>query len=265
MIAALLLWAQASTAQSEQQWTAQLKGRAIPAAVGDRYAEPSAGLALYFLHGDTTAMPYLVYVPRRYDPAKASGVVIFLHGAILARPQYQYSKIEIADEPIFAAATDWDVLVVFPFAKSDYKWSGKSGAYEDVVSILKEVEQHYRTNEKQVYIGGISMGGIATFWYVNHHPELFKGFYTFSAMPALQDEEIKWGNITRERRMFSVHAKDDMVFPCADVERIYKQHRAEAPGWYFGTVESGGHRFIYSGKGPRYVQTELELFLTDRR
>jgi poly(3-hydroxybutyrate) depolymerase len=260
-VLALLCGPVVSRGQSEEQWTKLMQSRAVHPSANGYYEGAKTGPALYFLQGGNEAMPYIVRVPRGYDSSKAYPVVVFLHGAILAVGEYQYGKKEIADEPIFNADPDMKALVVFPFAKSDYKWSGKSGAYEDVARIVGEVKQYYHTDEKRVYIGGISMGGIATFWFVNHHPELFAGFYTFSANPAYLSEPVKWSNITTARPMYSVHAKDDQGFPYADVQQLYEQHRTDAPGWHFSTVDRGGHRFIYTDAGLVQVKKVLEQLL----
>ncbi len=224
-----------------------------------------SGFALYFAPSGNIRQPYLVYVPVSYTPAKPMPVIIFLHGAILARDSFQYKDPAIANEPIFSIAESLKTIVVFPFARADFKWAGQSPAYENIISIIKQVERDYDVDKNKVYIGGISMGGIATFWFVNNHPEIFAGFYTFSAAPHSPDGEIKYSNITKSKPLFSLNAKDDPVFSYSDMEAAYNKHKGDAPGWHHATVDAGGHRFIYGKGGEAQVKSLLSNLLGDQQ
>jgi len=212
-----------------------------------------SGYALYFSPVGDINVPYLVYVPKSYDPAKPTSVVVFLHGAILARESFQYKDPAIADEPIFSIADTFNTLVIFPFSKSGFAWPGQQAACENIITIIGQVEEHYNVDKKRVYIGGISMGGIATFWFIDNKPNVFAGFYTFSALPRSAD----FIHITKAKPLYSMNAKDDQTFSYNEVHTLYEQHKKEAPGWDFQTVESGGHRFIYANGGTRYVKSLL--------
>ena len=205
-----------------------------------------AGFALYFSQAGNIKVPYLVYTPRSYDPAHPQTAIVFLHGAILARDSFQYKNAEIANEPIFAVADTLHAIIIFPFARQDFKWAGQPAAFENIITIIKQVEQDYNIDKKRIYIGGISMGGNATFWFVNNKPEIFAGFYTFFCDAPLSEAAIKFNNVTTKKPLYSMNAKDDAVFSCVEAEAIYKQHKNEVPGWHFSTVEVGG--------APLYIQ-----------
>jgi predicted peptidase len=212
------------------------------------------GYALYFSKVGDLNVPYLVYVPATYNPAHATSVVVFLHGAILARDNYfHHTDPAIADEPIFSIGDVYNTIVVFPFSKGDFAWPGQPAACENIITILGQVEEHYNVDRKRIYIGGISMGGIATFWFIDNKPDVFAGFYTFSAMP----RAAHFSHITKDKPLYSMNAKDDQTFSYSEVSDLYEQHKAEAPGWHFNSVETGGHRFIYSDGGTKYVKSLL--------
>lgn len=244
----------------QDKWLRTISGNAIKTAQGS-YQKAPAGYALYFTQAGNIRAPYLVYIPKGYNAAKPTPMVVFLHGAILARDSFQYKDPAIAEEPIFSIADVFNTIVVFPFARSDFRWSGKSPAYEHVVSVIGLVEQHYNVDKGKVYIGGISMGGIATFWFINHTPDIFAGFYTFSAIPQL-NEPIKFGNITKQRPLYSMNTKDDHTFSFGEVKALYEEHKTK--GWHFIPVETGGHRFIYGANGRQYVKELLGNLLSAR-
>jgi poly(3-hydroxybutyrate) depolymerase len=251
----LSLGACAQTAKTtEAQWLQSISQHALHNAP-TRYGKAPAGLALYFSQAGTISVPYLVYVPKGYDPAQPSKLVVFLHGASLATDSFQYKNPEMAHEPIFSIGDVYNALVVFPFARTDFKWSGgQTDAFENIFRIISQVAENYHVDTKHIYIGGQSMGGKATWWFVNHKPEVFAGFYTFSAMPS---EDAKFQNITTSKPLYALHAKDDQMIPFSEADAIYQKHRSKAPGWHFNAVPTGGHKFIYGKDGERLVR---ELF-----
>ena len=250
--AAIVLLSLITSAQSNEEWLSTIKRNA---------ADKKPGYALYFSQAGAISVPYLVYIPKSYNLAKAIPAVVFLHGAILAKDSFQYKDPSIANEPVFSIADACNTIIIFPFARQDFKWSGQEAAFENIIAIMKQVEQDYNVDKKRVYLGGISMGGNATFWFINNRPEMFAGFYTFSAMPRSTTAPIKFSNITKEKPLFSVNAKDDPVFPYTDVKATYELHKKEAPGWHFESVETGGHRFIYANGGSNYVKTIINNLL----
>ncbi len=252
-----------AVAQQDNAWLKTLKSHSVHYSVGKgTFSNAPEGFALYFSDAGNIRVPYIVYVPKGYDPAKPTKLVVFLHGAVLAQDSFQHTNPSIADEPIFSVADMYNTIVLFPFARNDFKWTGAEPLpYENVVRQIKETEKRYNIDLNRVYIGGISMGGIATFWYVNHHPDLFAGFYTFSAIPRQAEGSVKFKNLTKDKPMYSIHAKDDPGFTYTDILRIYEDHKNEAPGWDFTAVETGGHRFIYNSNGKEIVQSLIGKLL----
>jgi predicted peptidase len=251
------LFAQPEAGLSKDGWVEQISGKAIAPAVKSAYLPAKPGLALYFLKAGNLDAPYIVCVPATYGPAKPSKLVVFLHGAILARNDFQYKEPSIANEPIFSVSDTYNTIVVFPFGKSDFMWPADEAANQHVAETVTDAARHYNIDKQRIYLGGISMGGMATFWFITHNSGLFAGFYTFSAMPRLTSGAISFGNITKNKPLYSMHAKDDAGFSFSEVKAIYDQYKEEAPGWHLSSVETGGHRFIYNAIGRQYVKALL--------
>lgn len=107
----------------------------------------------------------------------------------------------------------------------------------------------------------MSNGGSATFWFISNAPELFAGFYAFSAYPGLQVGGIEFSNITEGKPLYSVHAKDDRVYKYAAVKDIYEQYKVTAMGWHLETLDSGGHGFIYGDNGEKIIGQVMDRLL----
>ena len=256
LLIACCLFATAQESKSKitnEQWLKMITGNALGKANRrDAFLKPQPGYALYFSQSGAVNEPYLVYVPKSYDPARANSVVVFLHGAILAREEFQYKNVENTSEPIFSIADELNTIIIFPFARANFRWSGDSPAFENIMNMIKQVEGNYNVDKKKIYIGGISMGGNGTFWFVNNKPDVFAGFYTVSALPGA---DVKFSNINPQKPLYSVNAKDDGTFPFSEVNEAHEQYKSKTTGWHFSTVETGGHRFIYAKGGDRYLKT----------
>lgn len=245
----------AATAQplTAGAWLKMITANAVKA--DKEQARP--GPALYFTQVGDMQVPYIVHVPKRYDPAKPAPVVIFLHGAILAKEDFQYRDPAIADEPVFAAADSFNAIVVFPFSKAGFAWPSQP-ACSNVFTILAQVRQRYNIDDRRVFLGGISMGGAGTYWFINNRPQAFAGFYTFSAHPGGITD---FSRLTAEKPLYAIYAEDDPSISYAEVKGIYEQHKTEAPGFHISSVAKGGHRFIYHVGGTRITTCILGKLL----
>lgn len=213
------------------------------------------GFALYFSKVDSLNVPYLVYVPKNYDSSKPHSLIVFLHGGV-SIDSFQYKNASFASgEPLFSIVDKYNDIVLYPFGRKDFGWVKQQAAFENIIVEISQVEQTYHINKDNVFLGGISDGGSAAFWFITHDPQVFTAFYAFSPMPKLYHSEINFKNIKATKPFYSVNAKDDEVYSFSKVKSIYDQHKSEAPGWQFDSVETGNHGFIYGDSGLVIINT----------
>lgn len=120
-------------------------------------------------------MPYNVYVPTGYTPARAFPLVVALHGLggnedSMLSPFYKIPPL--ADQHGF--------IVVAPLG---YRVDGGYGAFsggrrsqfseQDVMEVIKLVRQQYKIDDNRIYLVGHSMGGIGTWALGAKYPELW--------------------------------------------------------------------------------------------
>jgi len=219
------------------------------------------GFALYFTQVDSIKVPYLVYVPKEYDPEKPSKAVIHLHGGVVSIDSFLYKDDGMVDDWIAPAADKYNTLFMIPFGKKDFGWVKQLKAFTNVMDIIEQVKEIYNVNVAKVFIGGMSNGGTAAFWFLSNRPDVFAGFYAFSAIPRLQVGPIIFSNISCGKPLYTFHTKDDSVYPYDEVKRIYEDHKPEAPDWHFETIESGDHGFIFDEPGKAVVNSFFERLL----
>jgi poly(3-hydroxybutyrate) depolymerase len=137
----------------------------------------------YLLAGANEVMPYRVYVPRGYDAAKPTPLVIALHGLGGTEDgffdNYQQLPPKLAEQHGF--------LLTAPlgFRVDGFYGSGMMGASDlatrrrqeyseqDVLEVLRLMKVNYNVDPARVYLIGHSMGAIGTWHLAQKYPDIW--------------------------------------------------------------------------------------------
>jgi len=126
-------------------------------------AARSAGIETGFInktlmHGDEE-IPYVVYVPRDYDPGQSWPVILFLHGAG-ERGVDGLVQTEVGIGRAIRRYPDrFPCLVVMPQCPPDVWWDR---AIDRAEMSLAQTLAEYSTDPDRIYLTGLSMGGFGT-------------------------------------------------------------------------------------------------------
>ena len=177
-------------------------------------------------------LPYRVLMPLNYDSAKTYPVLFFLHGAgergrDNEKQLAHGSKLFLKEE----TRTGFPAIVIFPQCAPTSYWSnvlrfhnaagkrtfqflpdGTPTRYMELLQqLIGSVLENYPVKKEQVYVGGLSMGGMGTYEVVRRMPDVFAAAFAIcgGAHPATakQLRNVDWG-------LFH-GAKDDIVPPSA--------------------------------------------------
>lgn len=214
-----------------------------------------AGFALYYSESEGVKVPYLVYVPSDYRNGSSVKAIVYLHGGVVNAEEFQYLQPETATEPIFKYAERNGLIVIYPFGKKDFGWVNQPAAFENILDITKQVEKRYSI--KEVYLGGMSNGGSAAFWFASQKRTPYKGFFAVSANPELATGPVAFNNINKP--FYSLNAEDDEAFAYANVHNIYDAQKNK--NWHFESVPQGGHGFIYGQNGEKLLADLLNKLI----
>lgn len=155
--------------------------------------EFSAFQAKQLIHrGDT--LPYRILYPEDYDPNNTYPVLFFLHGAGERgndnEKQLTHGAKSFLEDSI---RKDFPAIVIFPQCPEDSYWSnvdiqtdayGKREFYFRTsgrpskgmalfLRLVKYVLKNEAADEHQIYIGGLSMGGMGTYEALRRKPKVF--------------------------------------------------------------------------------------------
>lgn len=166
-------------------------------------------------NGDT--LPYRVLLPMNFDSSKIYPVIFFLHGA--GERGRDNEKQLIHGSKLFAKEEirkQFPAIVIMPQCPADDYWAnvlrihdeagkrlfyfledGEPGRY---MVLLQELVHHvlsaWPVKRDQVYVGGLSMGGMGTFELVRRMPGIFAAAFPIcgGANPATAKrmKDVNW-------------------------------------------------------------------------
>lgn len=146
---------------------------------------------LFIQNGDT--LPYRLLLPENYDASKKYPLVFFLHGA--GERGNDNEKQLVHGAKLFLKEENrkrFPAIIVFPQCPANSFWSnvqfkmdnGKrvfefqeggdpTIAMKLAQELLNNIMLTYPVAKKQIYVGGLSMGGMGTFEMVRRNPKIF--------------------------------------------------------------------------------------------
>jgi predicted esterase len=144
----------------------------------------------YVLQGANEVMPYRVYVPKGYAAAKATPLVIALHGLGANEDSFfdSYSQLppQLAEKHGFLMAAPLGYRVD-GFYGSRIMGAGdvaaqRRGEYseKDVLEVLRLMKSMYNVDESRIYLIGHSMGAIGTWALAAKYPQIWAALVPFS-------------------------------------------------------------------------------------
>lgn len=226
-------------------------------AIASKSTKANQGYALYFSEVGSEKVPYLVYVPSKYSEKTVTKAIVYLHGGVVSTSDYYYKNPEIINEPIFQYGETHNTIIIYPFAKKDFGWVNQIDAFKNILTITIEVQNKYNIDKNKLFLGGMSNGGTATFWFAEQKKMPYKGYFAISAIPRLNIGEIDFKNISEP--LYSINAKDDEVFKYDEVKDIYLKNQNK--NWHFETVDEGSHGLIYNENGKEVLSSLLEKLI----
>ncbi len=174
-------------------------------------------------------LPYRILLPENYDPQKKYPLILFLHGSGERGNDNELqlvhgAKLFLQD----SARRNYPAIIVFPQCSQNSYWSnvdfkeknGKrtfdfSPAGEPTIAmrlaekLLEQLMQQFKVNKKQVYVMGLSMGGMGAFEIVRRNPKLFA-----AAVPICGGANTSTAKQLKKTNWWIFHGvKDDVVNP----------------------------------------------------
>ena len=208
---------------------------------------------------ETVKLPYLMYVPESYDPAKKYKVLFFMHGMgergsdhkhlgdegycrylcyVLEDPKLREEFILIA--PQCEKSCTWVTIeaMVNYLETKEFPGTSLSPALALVYDLLEnKLAKDYNIDGSRIYMTGLSMGGFATWYTVIHKPNLLA-----AAVPVCGGGDTKDLHKAKNVPIWAFHSLDDNLVPaeCLTVAKEVME-RENAPDFHATMYEHEGH------------------------
>lgn len=201
-------------------------------------------------HGHT--LPYRVFLPPGYDPAKTYPLVLFFHGAgeresdNLLQCNPNMENLYAATQGVFGP--EYQAILVAPQCPKDARWvewDWHKGSYTNAteppesvpmhsaMAIFEKVLKTYSIDHRRIYITGISMGAFATWYVTKHHP----GFFA-AAMPLSGGGNKDQGALYKNLPIWAYQGDPDPIVPTT------------ATADMFDAITAAGGKLIFFSKVP---------------
>lgn len=196
--------------------------------------------------------PYVVYVPRDYDPSRAWPIILFLHGAgergtdgLRATAIGLGSAIRFNSHRVPA-------IVVFPQCPPDARWLDEPA--DAAMAALDATLSEFHCDPSRVYLTGLSMGGYGAIHLALAHANRFAamivvcgGIFPHPNTTAVRQSPLTmhaddpYAFVAESLKHIPIrlyHGADDPIIPVTESRRLYVElhkrnndvHYAELPG-----------------------------------
>ena len=199
----------------------QLSG--IQQATAEEHPPPVTGFLNKQVEGSAGALPYVLYVPRGYDPQQHWPLIVFLHGAGERGNDGLVQSAVGLGAAIRKNPDRFPALVLMPQCPKDRYWD--AAVLQGVEQAMAETRRDYAVDEKRIYLTGLSMGGYGTWTWGAEMHETFAALMPICGggrpedMGRLAGESKDGGFLPFEDRVkrlaklpiFAFHGADDQV------------------------------------------------------
>ena len=138
---------------------------------------------------DKDSLPYRLLLPKNFDNAKKYPLIVFLHGAGERGNDNELQLVHGKDLFInMNKNNNFPSIVVFPQCSKNSYWANVSRINNSfsflgdptenkslklVEGMINDLQSNFKINSNQIYVGGLSMGGMGTFELVYRNPDMF--------------------------------------------------------------------------------------------
>jgi predicted peptidase len=187
-------------------------------------------------------LPYRILFPENFDSSKKYPLLLFLHGSG-ERGNDNEAQLKHGGKLFLDQETRQNspAIIVFPQCPADSYWanvevernnSGKplefkfqkggrpTKAMAALVGLTKRLTEKPFVDQEQIYVGGLSMGGMGTFEILRRKPKLFAAAFAICG-----GDNVK--NVKKYKRvpLWIFHGEDDDVVPVAFSEKVVEALR----------------------------------------
>lgn len=191
--------------------------------------------ASYMINGYT--LPYQVMFPKNYDSNKQYPLMVFLHGAGERGADNEKQLTHGKDFLINNFQSEYPAIVIVPQCPETTYWSNverhtqknrttftfgltdkATPSMETLVYLISNWLNSGMIDQRKVYVGGLSMGGMATYELLWRMPNTFAAAFAICG----GGDVSKVQYYTKNTALWIFHGADDNVVPVQFSQQMYQ-------------------------------------------
>lgn len=172
----------------------------------------------------TLRLPYLLYLPRGYDPDKASRwpLILFLHGAGERGNDLQLLR-KHGIPRVVEEQQDLPFIALTPQCPADTWWSDHLEALDQLIG---EIMSTHPVDPARVYLTGLSMGGYGAWHLAMTYPRRFAALVPICGGGACLSPFAERLGALQDVPTWVFHGAQDPVVPLRESEVMVEMLRA---------------------------------------
>lgn len=172
-------------------------------------------------------MPYTLFVPTSYDPAKSNALIVDLHGLNITPLQQILfdGTTDFAEKfgfivlsPMgFNVSGFWGARPSAPVPTaqtkpgSDVRYSSTELSELDAMAVLKLIREKYNIDKDRIFLMGHSMGGMGTYYLGSKYNDVWAGLAPISGLGGIADAAA--AERYKSLPMLLIHGEKDSIIP----------------------------------------------------
>lgn len=214
--------------------------------------KPAPGAQVELAHkvSDELSVPYLLYLPKKFDgdAKKKWPVMLFLHGRGESRGPL--SIVAKWGPPLMAKrGDDFPYILISPQCPSKSSWNSDV-QQAGVLDLLDHITKTYPVDTSRVYLTGLSMGGYGSWKLAANNPKRFA-----AVAPICGKGNTKDGAKLKDLPIWVFHGSKDTVVPYKhSVEMVEAIKSAGGKKVRFTTYEVGHNSWSKAYATPELFQ-----------
>ncbi len=199
---------------------------------------------------DGKERPYLLYVPKDYDPAKRHRLVLDLHGGVSRPELLSYDDLRQMAQLRGPHAEANGYLLALPTGEAKAEWWTPVGA-SNVLGIVAATKRAYNLDENLVVATGFSDGASGSFYLALTHPTPFAAFVPLNGHLAVAGAgglQVHLRGL-RVTPVYAINTDRDSLYPAEGVRPIADALKALGAPFTWREVTGFAH-------DPSYLATE---------
>jgi len=202
-------------------------------------------------------LPYRLLLPQNFEASKKYPLILFLHGAG-ERGRDNEAQLMHGGNLFLSDSVrrNFPAIVVFPQCAANSYWSNVQRRTDStgqtiftfqedgaptrdmamVENLLEELQRQYKIKGDQIYVMGLSMGGMGTFEIVRRHPDLFA-----AAIPICGGAHPATASQLKRAKWWVFHGGKDNVVPPHFSEDMIAALKAQGAQAKFTVYPEAGH------------------------